>query len=482
LPTPDTDSRAKNSNEREIWCGSRSVFFTQHETTQNPPQEIHHKTGEQMKQRRTGSAFGIIALTGVLGLGMASCSKDDTKTTDAATTEAAVSSDAAPTEGAAATEATASEAAPVTETPASEAAPVTEAAAAAAAAPAAECTTPGPVKLQLQWVTQAQFAGYYAAVDQGFYKGQCLDVTIMEGGVDIVPQTQLATGAVDYAISWVPKALASREQGAAITNVAQIFERSGTLQVSWKDSKITGAKDLKGKKVGNWGFGNEFELFAGMTAAGLDPSKDVTNVQQNFDMQALLKKEIDAAQAMTYNEYAQVLEAKGPDGKLYTADQFNVIDWNTEGTAMLQDAIWANTDKLKDAAYTDQTARFVKASIQGWVFCRDNADKCVDIVVAKGSKLGKSHQAWQMNEINKLIWPSTAGIGMINQNQWDQTVKVAKEAKNAEGATVLTKDPDSSAFSNDYVTKALAEWKAAGVDVDGKSFAAATVTLNEGGA
>jgi NitT/TauT family transport system substrate-binding protein len=434
-----------------------------------------------MKQRRT-PALGIIALTGVLGLGMASCSKDSAST-DAESTEAAASEAGATEAGdteAAATEATA-------ESSVAGAAPATEAAApgtdaAAAGAPAAECTTPSPVKLQLQWVTQAQFAGYYAAVDQGFYKGQCLDVTIMEGGVDIVPQTQLATGAVDYAISWVPKALASREQGAAITNVAQIFERSGTLQVSWKDSNITTAADLKGKKVGNWGFGNEFELFAGMTAAGLDPSKDVTNVQQNFDMQALLKKEIDAAQAMTYNEYAQVLEAKGPDGKLYTADQFSVIDWNKEGTAMLQDAIWANTDKLKDAAYADQTARFVKASIQGWVFCRDNADKCVDIVIAKGSKLGKSHQAWQMNEINKLIWPSSAGIGMINQNQWDQTVKVAKEAKNAEGATVLTKDPDAAAFSNDYVKKALEEWKAAGVDVDGTSYAPATVTLNEGGA
>ena len=385
-----------------------------------------------MKQRRPASIIATAVLTGLVTLGLAACSKDDTATTEAAA--------------------------------------------------AADCTTPAPVKLQLQWVTQAQFAGYFAAVDQGFYKSQCLDVTVIEGGVDIVPQTQLATGAVDYAVSWVPKALASREQGAAITNVAQIFERSGTLQVSWKDSNITGPADLKGKKVGNWGFGNEFELFAGMTSAGLDPAKDVTNVQQNFDMQALLKKEIDAAQAMTYNEYAQLFEAKGPDGKLYTPDMFNVINWNDEGTAMLQDAIWANTDKLADAAYADQTARFVKASIQGWVFCRDNADKCVDIVVSKGSTLGKSHQAWQMNEINKLIWPSKSGIGMINEAQWAQTIKVAKEAKNAEGATVLTKDPEGTSYTNDYVTKALDEWKAAGVDVLGASFAPASITLNEGGA
>ena len=335
----------------------------------------------------------------------------------------------------------------------------------AAAAAAAECAELKPVKLQLQWVTQAQFAGYYAAVDKGFYKEQCLDVTILEGGVDIVPQTQLATGAADYAISWVPKALASREQGANIVNVAQIFERSGTLQVSWKDSGIASSADLKGKKVGNWGFGNEFELFAGMTKSGLDPASDVELVQQNFDMQALLKKEIDAAQAMTYNEYAQLLEAKGADGKLYTADQFSVINWNDEGTAMLQDAVWANGDKLADAAYADQTQRFVNASIQGWVFCRDNADACVDIVVAKGSKLGKSHQQWQMNEINKLIWPSSAGIGTINQAQWDQTVKVAAETKNAEGATVLTKPVDAAAFTNDFVMKSHEAWGAAGVDV-----------------
>src|SRR5215813_9883143 len=165
------------------------------------------------------------------------------------------------------------------------------------------------VKLQLQWFTQAQFAGYFAAVDQGLYKKQGLDVQILEGGVDIVPQTVLAQGNADFAIAWVPKALASREQGANITDIAQIFQRSGTLQVSFKDKNITAATALKGKKVGNWGFGNEFELFAGMTKAGLNPGTDVKLAQQQFDMQALLKGDIDAAQAMIYNEYAQVLEA-----------------------------------------------------------------------------------------------------------------------------------------------------------------------------
>src|SRR3954449_4650892 len=216
---------------------------------------------------------------------------------------------------------------------------------------------PAKVTLQLQWVAQGQFAGYYAAVDQGYYKDAGLDVTIKEGGVDIVPQTVLAQGQADFAIAWVPKALASREQGAGITDVAQVFQRSGTRQVSFKDKNITSAADLKDKKVGNWGFGNEFELFAGMTKAGLDPSKDVTLVQQQFDMQALLKGDIDAAQAMDYNEYAQVLEAKNPKtGKLYTPSDFNAISWQDEGTAMLQDAIWANTSKLaSDKTYQNTT-------------------------------------------------------------------------------------------------------------------------------
>ena len=130
-----------------------------------------------------------------------------------------------------------------------------------------ECTELTPVKLQLQWFIQAQFAGYYAAQDQGFYEDMCLDVEIVEGGVDIVPQTQLANGDVDFAISWVSKALASREAGANIVNIAQVFQRSGTLQVSFKDAGITSIADFAGKKIGNWGFGNEFEIFAGLTKA-----------------------------------------------------------------------------------------------------------------------------------------------------------------------------------------------------------------------
>ena len=345
------------------------------------------------------------------------------------------------------------------------------------------CTTPTPVKLQLQWFIQAQFAGYFAAQDQGFYEAQCLDVTIVEGGVDITPQTELATGNVDFAISWVSKALASREAGADIVNIAQVFQRSGTLQVSFKDKNITSPADFAGKKIGNWGYGNEFEIFAALTKAGLDPATDVSLVQQQFDMVGLLTGDIDAAEAMTYNEYAQVLEAVNPaTGALYTADDFNVISYEEAGVGMLQDAIWASGERLaSDAAYAETAAKFVAASLQGWAYCRDNVEACRDIVLAKGSKLGASHQLWQMNEVNKLIWPAAGGVGFIDEAAWNRTATLSQETKNLEGGTVLTAAPDAGAYTNDIVTQALDILAGLGVDTTGSSYAPIEVTLNEGG-
>ena len=345
----------------------------------------------------------------------------------------------------------------------------------------AACETVDSVSLQLQWFTQAQFAGYYAAQDQGFYEDFCLDVDIVEGGVEIVPQTQLANGDVDFALAWVPKALASREAGADIIDIAQIYQRSGTLQVAFADAGITNPADFEGQTIGNWGFGNDYELFAAIGRAGLDPASDVELIGQQFDMVALLEGEIDAAQAMTYNEYAQVLEAVNPDtGELYQPEDFTVISYEDEGVGMLQDAIWADAEKLaNDDAYRDQAVRFVAASMLGWTYCRDNVDSCRDIVVAQGSTLGASHQLWQMNEVNKLIWPAPEGIGYIDQTAWDQTVAISLETPNLEGATVLTEEPSDGAFTNEIVEEAWALLAETGVDLFGADYEPIEVTLNE---
>ena len=330
---------------------------------------------------------------------------------------------------------------------------------------------------------QAQFAGYYAAVSEGYYEEEGLDVTIAEGGGDIVPIDSLTSGDADYAISWVPKVLGSIEQGANVTDVAQIFERSGTTQISFKDKGVTSAADLEGKNVGSWGYGNEWELFAGMQKAGIDTTSGISLVQQAFDMNGFLAGDIDAAQAMTYNEYAQVLETVNEKtGELYTPEDLSVINWNEEGTAMLQDAIWADTARLEDdPKYAKTTVSFIKASIKGWAFARDNAQKAADIVVEAGSQLGASHQLWMANEVNKLIWPSTDGVGMVNKELWNQTVGIALETQNETGATIITTEPPETAYSNKYVTQALKELKADGVDTMGAKFEPLTVTLKKGG-
>ena len=427
-----------------------------------------------MRKSRSRLLRGGAALA-ALSLVVAACGDDEEAGGEATAEETAA-------ETATAEEAPATTAAEETAT-AEEAPATTAAEASATPAEPVECDSPDPVKLQLQWFVQAQFAGYYAAIDQGYYEAMCLDVEIVEGGVEIVPQTQLANGEVDFALAWVPKALASREAGANIVNIAQIYQRSGTLQVSFKDKGITTPADFAGKKIGNWGFGNEYEVFAALGQAGLDPATDVELVAQNFDMVALLDGSIDAAEAMTYNEYAQVLEAVNPEtGELYTPDDFNVISYEEVGVGMLQDAIWADAEKLaNDAAYKDIATRFVAASMEGWTFCRDNVQACADIVLAAGPTLGASHQLWQMNEVNKLIWPSTNGIGFIDQAAWDRTVQISLETPNLEGTTVLTAPPTDGAYTNEIVEAAWTLLADRGLDLFGEGYAPIEVTLNEGG-
>jgi NitT/TauT family transport system substrate-binding protein len=331
------------------------------------------------------------------------------------------------------------------------------------------------VKVQLQWVPQAQFAGEIAAKAEGYYQAEGLDVELVTGGPNVANITVgCAQNGPEFTLGWVPKALVAVEsENCDLVSIAQIFQRSGTRSVSWKSSNITGPADFKGKKIGVWDFGNEYEVTAGAKKAGLDVDKDYTRVIQAFDMSALLKKEIDVAEAMTYNEYAQVLEAKNPDtGALYKPEDLNVIDWNKEGTAMLQDAVFARKAWLAQAGNEDLAVKFLRATFKGWMFCRDNAAKCVEHVLAAGTTLGKGHQAWQMNEVNDLIWPSPNGIGNTDKAAWDQTMKIAVDYG------VLKATPADGWYRNDLVEKA---WNGLTGDTKGAGFVKGTVTVTEGG-
>ena len=299
------------------------------------------------------------------------------------------------------------------------------------------------------------------------------DVEILEGAVEIVPQTVLATGGAEFGLAWVPKALVSREQGADIVNIAQVFERSGTLEVSFADSGIESPADWAGKVVGNWGFGNEFELTAAIAQEGV---VDVELIAQSFDMLALINGDIDAAEAMIYNEYAQVLEAINPDtGELYQPSDLNVIDFNDVGTAMLQDAVWVNADWIAEAGNDDIAERFLTASFRGWIHCLDNFDECVDVVLDNGSTLGESHQQWQLNEILGLIFPATNGIGVMNVALWDQTVSVTTSQIPDMAGVVVSND----AYRTDLAEAAIANLS--DMDTSGDGYTRRDIELREGG-
>ena len=296
------------------------------------------------------------------------------------------------------------------------------------------------VRLQLKWVTQAQFAGYYAAKEKGFYGEENLDVTIIPGGPDIVPEQVVAGGGAEFGIDWLPSLLSAREQGAPLVNVAQVFQYSGMREVAYKTTGIKTAADLRGRKVAVWFGGNEFELLATLDKYKIDRNKDLTLVQQPFDMNLLVNKQVDAAAAMTYNEYKQVLDAGAKPEDLV------VIDFNQEGTAMLEDGVFAREDWLKDAKNKDSAARFLRASLRGWEYCRDNPADCVEIVLKQSPTLGKEHQTWMMAEINKLIWgppASSAELGYMDPAAFKRTADIAYRFG------VIKKPADESAFTHE---------------------------------
>ena len=296
------------------------------------------------------------------------------------------------------------------------------------------------VTLQLKWVTQAQFAGYYAAKAKGLYTAEQLDVTIRPGGPDIVPEQVVAGGGAQFGIDWLPSLLSARDQGAPLVNIAQVFAYSGMREIAFKSSGIKSSADLKGRRVAVWFGGNEFELLATLEKHKIDRNRDVTLIQQPFDMNLLLQKKVDAAAAMTYNEYKQVLDAG------VKPDDLVVIDFNKEGTAMLEDGVFVKADYLKAAKNRDVAARFVRASLKGWEFCRDKPAECVDIVLKESPVLGRRHQTWMMAEINKLIWGPprpTTPLGKMDPAAFKRTANIALKFG------VIKKPADASAYTHE---------------------------------
>ncbi|MFC4668835.1 ABC transporter substrate-binding protein [Seohaeicola nanhaiensis] len=303
------------------------------------------------------------------------------------------------------------------------------------------------VKLQLQWVTQAQFAGYYVALDKGYYAEEGLDVTILPGGPDIAPPQVLAGGGADAMLNWMPSALAAREKGLPVVNIAQPFKSSGLMLTCWKDTGITGPQDFKGKTIGVWFFGNEYPFLSWMSKEGIptDGGPDgVTVLKQGFNVDPLIQRQADCISTMTYNEYGQVLDAGVKPEELVT------FKYEDMGVATLEDGIYVLEDNLKDPAFAEKMVKFVRASMKGWKYAEEHPEEAAGIVLdndATGAQT-EAHQVRMMGEIAKL----TAGSnGALDEADYQRTVDTLLGGGSD---PVISKEPEG-AWTHEITDKAL---------------------------
>jgi NitT/TauT family transport system substrate-binding protein len=305
------------------------------------------------------------------------------------------------------------------------------------------------VTLQLKWVTQAQFAGYYVAQDKGFYEEENLDVTIRPGGPDIAPPQVIAGGGADVIVEWMPAALAARENGLPLVNIAQPFKSSGMMLTCWGDVGIEGPDDLADRTLGVWFFGNEFPFLSWMAKLGIETDgKDENGVEvlkQGFNVDPLLQRQADCISVMTYNEYWQVIDAGVDPSELIT------FKYEDQGVATLEDGLWVLEEDLQDPEFVDKMARFVRASMKGWKYAEENPDEAAMIVLendATGAQT-ETHQKRMMGEVAKL----TAGSeGALDPADFARTV----ETLLAGGSTpVITEDPGGAAWTHAVTDQAL---------------------------
>ena len=290
----------------------------------------------------------------------------------------------------------------------------------ALAALAAGAASAEEVKLQLKWVTQAQFAGYYVAKDKGFYKEEGLDVDIMPGGPDISPTQVMAGGGADVTVDWMPSALAAREKGLELVNIAQPFKSSGMMLTCLKETGIKGPEDFKGKTLGVWFGGNEYPFLSWMATLKIPTDGSaggITVLKQGFNVDPLLQKQAACISTMTYNEYWQVIDAGLKPDELVT------FKYEDEGVATLEDGLYVMQDKLKDPAFKEKMVKFVRASMKGWKYAEAHPDEAAGIVLENDESGAQTeiHQKRMMGEIAKL----TAGSnGALDPADYERTVKI----------------------------------------------------------
>jgi NitT/TauT family transport system substrate-binding protein len=295
------------------------------------------------------------------------------------------------------------------------------------------------VTLQLKWVAQAQFAGYFVAKDKGYYEDEGLDVDIKPGGPDIAPEQVIAGGGADVIVDWMAAALAARDKGVDLVNIAQPFDKAGLEIACPKDGPIKKPEDFKGHTVGVWFFGNEYPFYAWMNKLGISTEGGADGVKvlkQSFDVQPLIQHQADCIHVMTYNEYGQLLDAG------FKADDLLVFNYSKLGQNMLEDGLYVQQSKLKDPAFQDKMVRFVRASMKGWHYAVEHPDEAAEITVDAGAQ-DENHQKYMAGEVAKLI-----GDGKLDEAAYDRTAKMVVDQK------IVSKAPEG-AWTHEITDKAI---------------------------
>lgn len=324
----------------------------------------------------------------------------------------------------------------------------------AAATVAAPASAADKVTLQLKWLPQAQFAGYYVAAAKGYYAEAGLDVTIKPGGPDIAPAQVLAAKGADVAVDWMPSALAAREAGVPMVNIAQVFNRSGLMLTCRKSSGVATAKDFKGKTLGVWFGGNEYPFMSWMGSLGLKTSganADVKILKQGFNVDPLLQNQAACISTMVYNEYWQLIDAGLKPSDLVT------FAYEDQGAATLEDGLYAREPDLKNPAIVAKLARFVKASLRGWQEAIKHPDEAVKIVLAADMSGGStaSVQKRQLDNVAKLITTAgTPAMGVLDPAAYQRTVKVLMSGGSD---PVIRRDPGPAAWTHVVTDQAAAK-------------------------
>lgn len=367
-----------------------------------------------------------------------------------------------------------------------------------------------PVRVQLRGPLGAEFAGFVEAVDAGYYDAVGLDVELVPATASTDPVALgSASDGPEFVVAWLPAVLERRGAGKSdLIDIGQVFQRSGTLSIALVAAEVTRPTDLKDHRVGILDNGDGLEVVAGMRAAGLRPDTDVTLVTQTGELDGPIPRSLDVAQASIYDGFARVLESRAPKGGLYQPNDLDVINWNDHGTAMLQDAVFARAAWLDSAANEAVALRFLRASFRGWIRCQEAPADCVQAMLAAesgagptgpdaspgtsapsagtaagsvaprvsarpGATAGAGHLAWGLNEVNPLIWPAPAGIGVMDPDRWQHTVEVCL------AAGIIPAAPGDGAYRTDLAAAALADLS--DLDTTGSSFVKGSVDITPGG-